>query len=579
MTDASYPSSQPTSRAQSQSATSGDVKSRTDGGTILLHWVTAASMLASLLTGLRISADGQFTSWAKALEFALPQGEMWTWHLLASLVLFFCTIAYFVYMRRAALSDRVGAARLRTLTPPTTTKLRWRAINVALHWFAYGAIAMLTLTGVVLYIGYGGWFVTIHKAFAWAMLFYIAIHTLAHFLYGGLDQILRLFRPQPLVENATSRLWPMSVALAAGTVFAAGAYAIDSQTRPTTVVGVVDTAPTLDGNLSDPQWETARFATMPTQQGANLGGGGESSVDVKAVRTSDMIYFAFVWDDPTRSLMRSPTIKKADGWHVISTDAAIADVNDYYEDKFAVLFSHSDKLGGGKSTFLGKDPLKAYPSSPHKRGLHYTDDGRVMDLWQWKSSRGGMTGHVDDMHFGPPKKPSKAQLAGKKRYAAGYASDPGKAIYEYNYIADGPKGYESPVRLKRLPKDWVATTRAMGAVPLDADGHNDEGSIWWMNEENSVPYDAALDQTIPLGTMLPSTLHLHTYQGDRADLAGGAKWKDGRWTLEVARKLDTGSAFDMAFHSGTRIYLWVSVFDHNQIRHTRHQRSIELIIQ
>ncbi|MEE9313242.1 MAG: ethylbenzene dehydrogenase-related protein [Rhizobiaceae bacterium] len=554
-------------------------KPRSDDGTIILHWLTAFSMVASLLTGLRISADGQFTTWAKALDKLLPVGEIWTWHFAASAALFFCTISYFIYVRRAVLGERNSSHRLRTLTSPTTYRLRLRAINVALHWFAYGAIIVLSISGTILYFGYGGLFVTLHKALAWAMLFYIGIHTITHFLYGGVSQLLRLFRPQQLLANKGAKPWPLLLATIIGLILLSSLYALDLTTRATVVVAKVSTPPTVDGKLDDTIWDKVAAITVETHQGANLGDSGSSSVFLKAVRTDKKIYFAFRWQDPTRSLMRSPTIKKSEGWYVMSKGGGVADVVDYYEDKFAVLFSHTDKYGGGGSTFLGDKPLAAYPKSPHGRGLHYTQDGRIMDMWQWKSSRGGMLGHMDDMYFGPPKKPTEKQLSGNKRYAGGYEADPGAAIYEYNYIADGPNGYNSPVRLKRLPLDLTAMRYQLGSIPANANGSNTEASQWWMTNENSIPYDTGLDATIPLGTILPSSLNIHDYHGDRADLTARARWKDGYWTLEVSRKLDTKSPYDMGFHKGTRVYLWVSVFDHNQTRHTRHQRPIQLDIE
>ena len=32
------------------------------------------------------------------------------------------------------------------------------------------------------------------------------------------------------------------------------------------------------------------------------------------------------------------------------------------------------------------------------------------------------------------------------------------------------------------------------------------------------------------------------------------------------------------FEGGEPIYMWVSVFDHNQIRHTRHQRPVRIVL-
>jgi len=62
------------------------------------------------------------------------------------------------------------------------------------------------------------------------------------------------------------------------------------------------------------------------------------------------------------------------------------------------------------------------------------------------------------------------------------------------------------------------------------------------------------------------------YEGDRAELRGAAKWKDDHWHLEVARALTTGSKYDHDFVPGKDLYLWLNVFDHTQIRHTRHSR-------
>ena len=77
---------------------------RTDIGTLTLHWATAIAFIVSLFTGIRIAADALNAPVSKWLTPILPQGEIWTWHFLAGLTLFFCAAAYFVYMRRAGLA-------------------------------------------------------------------------------------------------------------------------------------------------------------------------------------------------------------------------------------------------------------------------------------------------------------------------------------------------------------------------------------------------------------------------------------------------------------------------------------------
>src|SRR5262245_22432441 len=75
-----------------------DVPPRTDVGTIFLHWATAIAFLVSLFTGVRIAADALHAPVSQWLSPILPQGEIWTWHFLAGLSLFFCASAYLIYM-------------------------------------------------------------------------------------------------------------------------------------------------------------------------------------------------------------------------------------------------------------------------------------------------------------------------------------------------------------------------------------------------------------------------------------------------------------------------------------------------
>ena len=45
------------------------------------------------------------------------------------------------------------------------------------------------------------------------------------------------------------------------------------------------------------------------------------------------------------------------------------------------------------------------------------------------------------------------------------------------------------------------------------------------------------------------------------------------------RALKTGSKYDHEFVSERDLYMWVSVFDHTQIRHTRHVRPVRIVVQ
>jgi Ethylbenzene dehydrogenase len=178
------------------------------------------------------------------------------------------------------------------------------------------------------------------------------------------------------------------------------------------------------------------------------------------------------------------------------------------------------------------------------------------------------------MFIGPPIEPSEAQVAGTERYSAGYLPDPGQPIYVYNYKARPGQGYDGVVDIDRLPIDYSATMAAMKTIPDSPNTSNDEGAIWWLTNETSVPYSKELDDQIPVGTIVPGVLNINEYQGDRADIKGGAAYADGHWTVEASRKLVTGSKYDTTFEKGKKLYLYVSAFDHVQTRHTRHERPI-----
>src|ERR1041384_1877514 len=409
-------------RASAERGAGTNQPPRTDVGTLVLHWVTAIAFVISLFTGIRIAADALYAPVSQWLGPILPQGEIWTWHFYAGLTLFFCAAAYFVYVRRAALFSRNALKKTRVMVMPVAAKMRFGGLNVALHWAAYLIIGVMTVTGIFLFLGHGGWLIQVHSYTAFIGLSYIFIHAVAHYLYGGWWQVFRVFRPAKLVLTAAVKPKPLLIAAGIGAVVVAGIAASDVLTTDKLVVRRVSAAPDPSKLLNDPVWASVQPARIHTAQGINLGGTGESLVEVRAVHDGKKIYFAFRWEDPTHSLRREPLIKKDDGWHIIADNTYTDDVTGFYEDKFAVIFSPSADFGAGGVAHFGTKPHKECPGSRNGRGLHYTD-GHMVDMWQWKASRGGLLGEVDDMYIGPPRAPTANEASQLNRYQAGYWGD------------------------------------------------------------------------------------------------------------------------------------------------------------
>ena len=163
-----------------------DQPPRSDVGTIVLHWTTAIAFVVSLITGIRMATFGWvLPSLSQWLGPITPQGEMWTWHFFAGLTLFFCSSAYLLYIMRGGLSPRNALKKLRLMLMPVAAKMRWQAVNISLHWFVYALITVMTVTGIILYLGYGGWWVWIHSISAFVGFGYIFLHVLTHYLLAA----------------------------------------------------------------------------------------------------------------------------------------------------------------------------------------------------------------------------------------------------------------------------------------------------------------------------------------------------------------------------------------------------------
>jgi hypothetical protein len=339
-------------------------------------------------------------------------------------------------------------------------------------------------------------------------------------------------------------------------------------------------APVLDGDTSDRTWRGIQPFSVTTNQGGNFDGKGETKIDIRAVHDGTWAYFLFTWEDPTRSLKHLPLIKEIDGWHLLHDGYETGDEHSYNEDKFSVLFTTLDVTLAGDRTFhAGPHPIPEAPPTMTGRGLHYTPGENVYaDVWLWKATNGGSTGWMDDTHFGPPLNPTPMQVSGNVPYKGGFAPDPGAANYSDNFVMrDDALGGNRTIAPRRLPKSLAATAAAMGEIDLDPNHGESDGARWFMTEAESIPYSLEQDARVPVGTVIPGVIIAGDFAGDRADVRSAARWASGHWALEVARRLDTHSQYDVPLQTG--IFMRVAAFDHSQIRHTRHVRPIRLEVE
>jgi hypothetical protein len=380
-------------------------------------------------------------------------------------------------------------------------------------------------------------------------------------------------------RNPTLQSNPFAVAAAVAITAASVMVAADRLVVDRLQVRRIDIAdaPRIDGDTSDRAWRQAVPFSVMTSEGGNFDGKGETRIEIRAVHDGRWAYFLFVWEDPTRSLKHLPLVKAADGWHVLHDGFESGDEHGFHEDKFSVLLTTAEVTLAGDRTFhASSHPIPGAPATKTGRGLHFTMEGYA-DVWQWKATSGS-TGWMDDAHFGPPLEPTPMQARNVVPYKGGFAPDPGAANYKDNFVIDPDVGGGARfVAPQRLPKSLAATLAAMGDVDLDPNRGEEDGTRWYMTESESIPYSVEADALIPTGTVIPGVIIAGEFSGDRADVRCAARWASGHWALEVARRLDTHSGYDVPIKTG--VFMRVAAFDHSQIRHTRHVRPIRLEVE
>jgi hypothetical protein len=320
--------------------------------------------------------------------------------------------------------------------------------------------------------------------------------------------------------------------------------AISAPTALTAVKG--DAAPILDGVADDAVWQTAPAVELDFGKGANFGDNGRTTGTLRAARVGDTLYMVLQYKDPTHSQRRSPYVKQPDGsWTKLKDpDDKGGDNTKYYEDKAAFIWPINNSIAGFDSDGCFAACHDDEPPKPY--GNKYTEsEGELGDIWHIKSVRTGPVGQVDDQWL------DHARYDAEKAEGAGRHSD-----------AKTGGGYKN-IELKDGKPEFMSQ---------DGKAAN-RGGAYWLNASDKAPFD---DSRFQPGDEVASIM-VSPFEGDRGDISAGMVWKDGVWTVELSRKLVTGSKTDVQFDDLAGEYLFgVSAFDNAQVRHAYVKRPLAL---
>lgn len=352
----------------------------------------------------------------------------------------------------------------------------------------------------------------------------------------------------------TPRILARTLSILLATAFAVPATAQEKPKsfKPAAVTAVKTTAaPKLDGAADDAIWKTAPVYNFKAIKGVNFKDGkGETSGTLQVAYTADSIYLLITYADPTMSVQRSPFVKQADGsWKKLSDpDDKGGDNNKVYEDKMAIIWNIDGSIFGFNERFsCGAACHAGEPGKPY--GNKYTgEEGEIGDIWHMKYVRTGVIGQTDDQYL------DHTQYDKDKSPEAGRKSD-AKTGGGYNDV------------------------KLVGGKPefMNKDGKAaNKGGTYWIKEEDKVAFD---DSKFKAGDEVAS-ISVAPFTGDRGDIATNVKWANGKWTIEMSRKLVTGSKTDVNFSDLAKTYgFGMAFFDNAQVRHAMIQEPLILNFQ
>ena len=527
---------------------------KTDITTVLLHWCFVLSIGIAIFSGARIAYDHvalwRSIPYLSQLIELTPFHTVFVVHLSNGFLLTLLLLMYLIYLAYCRQMFRLSLSGYGSKKKSQT--------NIITRWITISAIWMMgisCITGVINYFapisfitGFSRW---LHLNVAVIWLLYPLVHVISQYYIGGISHILSIL----MVHKAYARQGML--ALITVSVIGSTLYFYERLFPKTLIVTKTNTIPVIDGVADDPIWAKVNPLTINTQ----LGNDDDvvTPVTVKSLHNGERLFLLIRWPDRTKSLEHLPLSKENRTWVVKHNGFGYDDERTYYEDKLAVMLAN-DYLAAMKSIHLGLQPLKKYPISRSGRGYHYTE-GQTYDVWQWKAVRTNSLYQADDAYFASPWLARECE----PRYVAGFHYDPKlRGGYTYNWAFF----LENGIRPKRLPRssrhifkqDNTANTLA-SQRPM------------WMRWSDATPYSDKLDR-INNESMMPSILSLEPFQGDRGDVGARGQWQNGFWHLEISRALKTDSDYDVEISDG--VYVWFSVFNHAQTRHSYHLRPIKL---
>lgn len=339
----------------------------------------------------------------------------------------------------------------------------------------------------------------------------------------------------------------------------------------------VTVPPTIDG-VVDAMWENSKklkFETAVPDPTGDLFRGYVGNVipyaSLRAVYDADNIYFLAEWDDPTQSLLREPWYfdpntklwKQEHGVPTFSSPTRAA----FYEDKMAMLWNIDNSVSGWNSATCYKSCHTSLSASDGYARHRTNNAYERIDMWHWKSVRGGLVpGQFDDQYQ-------------DNTYPNGRKSDAGGGAYTDN-VQELIVAGSSPEVIVEVPKYaipdrtnyyWILGSEIADGTAKLVTGVDANGVLKFGDDTTIDPnVDLAYQRSgAGVGNKVIPGINVTSYGGSRGNIACKAIYTGTGWILEFQRALNTGDTErkDVDFSSLDDQYFGVAIFENAQIAH------------
>jgi len=263
-------------------------------------------------------------------------------------------------------------------------------------------------------------------------------------------------------------------------------------------------------------WNKTKEAKM-VLTGAGKFEGKDIDLKTKSVYTKDEIFFRFEWPDPDKSMQKNAWKFSSGKWNKIKAN----------EDRLGLVFeiNRIDKFATKGCAVL------CHNESKNEKDWYYavSSPKEKADMWHWKAVRSNPVGYTEDGYV--TTNPSKEPEKGRKRDAGSGT----KAKSNRTKDKSKPAYMQNPSKSATIP----GTLLVSEAVEIKNHANFNEGDE------------------------LPGYMLNTAWKDSFADVKTKGVWANGKWTVMMSRKLNTGYDDDIQFNTRKKYPFSLAAFNNS----------------